>query len=75
MTLVCDSLGSEGQLEEPFQMHWEREERQQSIDAASDLFCIAEVRPIPTSVMALAQVGEDLATSSGHGKGLAESKE
>lgn len=70
-----DSLASEGQLKEPFQMHWEQEERQPSIGAASDLFCIAEVRPDSHWGDGTGSGRGGPGTSSGQAEALAESKE
>lgn len=75
MTLVCDSPASEGQLKEPFQMHWEQEEWQPSIDAGSDLFCIEEVRQDSHWCNGTGSGRGGPGTSSGQGKALAESKE
>lgn len=70
-----DSLASEGQLKEPFQMHWEQEERQPSIGAASDLVCIAEVRLDSHWGDGTGSGRGGPGTGSGQAEALAESKE
>lgn len=56
-------------------MHWEQEEWQPSIDAASDLFCIEEVRPDSRWHDGTRSGWGRPGTSSGQGKALGESKE
>lgn len=56
MTLVHSSpLLRDRQLKEPSLVHWEQEEQQPHVDAASDLSCIADGRPDSHSMVALHQ--------------------